>query len=218
MTIQESGSAELAALTSIEAFPLLSETDEVLELARTNLGEDERLTFEDLDVLHAPGGAATQWALPTAEGERQVEHIVGVIILHKKANTYWAKPYEETGGGTSPDCYSVDGKAGIGDPGGACAVCPMNRFTGDPPRKPCREVKNLLIAAHDRLMPLVIRVSPGSLKPVGTYFRRLINDRRRHHEVVTRFSLNVARNESDRRPSIPPPWRRRDRGARRLGW
>ena len=117
-----------------------------------------------------------------------------MIVMHRTGRTYWEKSFEETGGGTSPDCYSVDGQTGIGAPGGPCSACPMNRFSGDPPRKQCREVKNLVVAGSDRLMPLVIRASPGSLKPVGAYFRRLINDRRRHYEVVTRFSLSVARN------------------------
>jgi len=39
-------------------------------------------------------------------------------------------------------CQSVDGKTGIGDPGGTCATCPCAQFQdGEPPE--CTEFKNM---------------------------------------------------------------------------
>ncbi|MFR8542804.1 MAG: hypothetical protein ACLVD8_25860 [Enterocloster sp.] len=55
----------------------------------------------------------------------------GVILYNHAACTLWPEgsEYDED---TKPLCSSVDGKTGIGEPGGACATCPMNEHTARP--------------------------------------------------------------------------------------
>ena len=66
--------------------------------------------------------------IATLEGEESAKTVEGIIVGWRPARIYWKKGLNEGGGKLPPDCTSIDGFIGIGDPGGACATCPFSKF------------------------------------------------------------------------------------------
>ena len=91
---------------------------------------------EDFDGLQVnfprvkiPGGGAVSFEVPGDDPESpdSVKTIEGIIVYNHAAGAYWPEGAEYDDN-VPPLCSSVDGKTGIGDPGGACALCALNKY------------------------------------------------------------------------------------------
>lgn len=86
----------------------------------------ESMRFQRVKI---PAGGALQFEIPTEDPDNPdyARNLEGVILYNHSAYTLWPEgsEYDED---TKPLCSSVDGKTGIGEPGGACAICPMNEY------------------------------------------------------------------------------------------
>ena len=71
----------------------------------------------------------------------------------------------------NPICASVDGKLGIGDPGGACAACELNDFgtAEDGKGKACKNMRSLYLLQSGEIMPIMLNLPPTSLKPFNEF-------------------------------------------------
>ena len=104
------------------------------------------------------------------------------VILHNHATcAYWpaGSEYDDD---TTPLCSSVDGKVGIGTPGGACAACVMNRFGSAPDGskgKACKNMRVLYLLRSGEYMPLQVNLPPTSIKPFKEFLNRAFMLRRR---------------------------------------
>ena len=89
-----------------------------------------QLSFQRAKI---PGGGVLQFELPGEDPENPdyVQTLEGVILFNHSANSYWpaGSEYDDN---TPPQCQSVDGKVGYGDPGGICEACDYNKFGSDP--------------------------------------------------------------------------------------
>jgi hypothetical protein len=153
----------------------------------------------DLDRVHIPAGGGQVWEIPTLEGSDAAKEIEGVIVHHNQARAYWRQSFEESGGGTPPDCSSRDGYDGIGDPGGDCAKCPFAQFGSgneETNSQACKQMTIVYMMRPDSILPMAVALPPTSIKPARAYLLRLASRGIRPHEVVTRIKLESAQSGS----------------------
>jgi hypothetical protein len=168
---------------------------EIEEAITVNLGGSVNEFM--LDRVGVPAGGATSWQVPSLEGVEASKTIEGIIVAIKHPRTYWKTSFDETGGGTPPDCYSDDGVLGVGAPGGNCTACPLSKFGSSDkgPGQACRENAMLFMLRADDFLPIVVKAPPSSLKALGQYTVRLASKRKPYYSVVTCLKLEEAKNK-----------------------
>lgn len=147
------------------------------------------------DRITIPAAGGTAFEVPGAmPGETDtVKEFTGVILFHHPLFTYYRERF--TGGSNPPDCGSIDGVTGAGNPGGHCAHCPLNQFgSGENGGKACKNKRRIFILREGEMIPLVLTLPTGSMKEFSVYIKRLLSKGRKSCSVVTRFSLKKAMN------------------------
>lgn len=163
---------------------------------KENVGEGGITPF-DLDRIKVPAGGGLTWELPSLDGEIiESKTVDGIIVYWKEPRAYWATKYEDSGGGTPPDCSTFDGIAGTGEPGGECAKCPLAAFgTADKGGgQACKQTRMMFLLRPDSLLPTVLSAPPTSLKAMRGYFLRLAGQAVPYYTVITRFTLEKAKS------------------------
>ncbi len=158
---------------------------------------DEKLGQRDLDKIQIPTGSTSMFMVPDLEeGEKSVKTIEAVIVYYRVARAYWEKSLDDGGGNSPPDCYSNDGKMGIGKPGGSCIGCPLNEFESAKKGKgkACQERKLLFLMMPDSLMPRVLSLPPTSLSNFKKYLTRLTSGVVAYPGVITEIGLTKDKN------------------------
>ena len=80
------------------------------------------------DRVKIPSGGGLAFEIPGDDPENPdvAKELIGVIVDHHLINAFWQDKY--SGGNTPPECSSMEGKVGTGNPGGSCKLCPLNQF------------------------------------------------------------------------------------------
>ena len=86
---------------------------DALETVREIMSSED-FSASDLDRIKVPGAGGLMWEIPTAEGSRDSREIRGIILLSKTGRAYWQSKY--SGENSKPDCVSLDGQCGTGNP------------------------------------------------------------------------------------------------------
>lgn len=177
-----------------------SSPEDIRAILTANVGAGGGSDF-DLDRLRVPAGGGRSWEIPGLAGPEPAKSVEGVIVAGHDARAYWAKGLEASGGGTPPDCSSVDAVYGVGTPGGKCDMCPMAQFGSAPPKgeapsrgQACKLSKLLFLVRPTDMLPLVVVVPPSSLKAVKRYMLRLASKMTPIYGVVTALELEQARS------------------------
>lgn len=134
---------------------------------------------DDLDGLQLsfqrakiPGGGVLQFELPGEDPENPdyVQTLEGVILFNHPANSYWPEG-SEYDDNTPPQCQSVDGKVGYGEPGGICDVCAYNQFGSDPKGngKACKNMRVLYLLRNGEILPIQLSLPPTSIRPYANF-------------------------------------------------
>jgi len=169
---------------------------------RENLkGLEPRLP--QIKILH---GESQMFRMPD---ESKVDKIVGPIIDFNRCNAYWIESFVKSGGGTPPDCASLDGIEL--DPmcespqskTGKCKQCPMNVFGSEPPKpgedesrgKACKNMMRVHILIEGQLMPFRLTLPPTSLKVIDEYIPMVESRGFPYQLTMTELSLKVAKNK-----------------------
>lgn len=166
------------------------------QIMQENVGAGGLTPF-DLDRIKVPAGGGTIWEVPTIEGIANEERVDGVIIYWREPRAYWSESFDESGGGTPPECSSEDGIHGLGSPGGECAQCPLSQFGTDPKNKrgqACKQMRFLFMLRPESLIPQLVVVPPTSLREIRSYFLRLASQTVSFYAVVTSLSLVKEKN------------------------
>lgn len=175
----------------------------LLSVLRENVGPGALSVF-DLERVKVPTGGGALWSIPTLEGTPDdVRTLDGIIVYHREPRAYWKVPFDQSGGGTPPDCSSSHGETGIGEPGGACDVCPHAQWgskplgpgakAGDVSRgQACKQMKLVALLRPDALLPLAIFLPPTSIVPMRKYLLGLASRAKHFSSVVTRLTLTKA--------------------------
>lgn len=140
-----------------------------------------RLNFPKVKI---PSGGMLQFEVPgdDPENPEYEKTLEGVILFNHASGAYWQEgsEYDET---TSPLCSSVDGRVGIGEPGGTCAVCPLNQFgsalDGSGKGKACKNMRVLYLLRSGDYMPLQLALPPTSIRPFNDFYSLCFASRRR---------------------------------------
>lgn len=217
---QEPATTDLAPL---EYAVLSIDVQEMGQVLAENVGEEGISAF-DLDRVKVPGSAATIWMVPTLEGEEPQRTIEGILIFQKTARTFWERRFEDSGGGTAPDCSSDDGVIGIGTPKYGdiehpmlrsagqmryttegqelfvgrfdCKSCPLATFGSgfNGRQQACKQTRMLFLVREDSLLPILISAPPSSLGSMKKYMTRLSSAGVPYYGVVTGLSLRKEKN------------------------
>lgn len=129
-----------------------------------------------------PGGGALQFEVPSDDPENPdyTKTLEGVILYHHLNNAYWPEggEFDDT---TTPLCASMDGKLGIGEPGGVCATCALNQYgtASGSAGKACKNMRTLYLLRSGDMMPLQVTLPPTSLRPFNEFSNRAFLMRRR---------------------------------------
>jgi len=176
----------------------------VCDLVTQTIG-DMGVTPFQLTQIRLPTGGGLAWTIDRDSGPEAVAEFSGVIGLVKaKQRTWYRVPFDQTGGGSPPDCTSADGQHGYGinDPDAppdsgamvhACASCEWNQFgskRGAGRGKDCAEVMHLYVWLKGEALPAMLQVPPTSLGAVQGYMIKLTSKFRTPASVMTRFGLS----------------------------
>ena len=169
-----------------------------LALADVDFGGMMAEELDGLDVgferIKIPSAGSTVFEMPGEDGEPDaVKEFSAVILHHHPLFCYYKTKY--TGGNNPPDCGSFDGVCGVGDPGGECKKCPLNKFdTGENGSKACKNRRRIYVLKEGEVFPLLLSLPTGSLKEFTKYLKRLLSKGKKSNAFVTRFALKKATN------------------------
>lgn len=146
----------------------------------------------DIDRAKVPAGGGMTWEMPDLdEGTKAVKQLEGIILHFASPRSYWIGGLDEGDGAGPPDCSSPDGIIGTGNPGGECAICPLNQWgtatKGD--GKGCKEKRMLFLLQPNAYLPILVQVPTMSIKPLNQYMMRLATTGTMYHNVVTGVTL-----------------------------
>lgn len=138
-----------------------------------------QMSFQRIKI---PAGGNLVFEIPTDDPDNPnyEKTIEGVLIFHHDANAYWPEgsEYDEN---TAPLCSSVNGKQGIGEPGGSCVMCAMNQYgtSAEGRGKACKNMRMLYLLQSGECVPIQISLPPTSLKPFKNFVNQAFLLRRR---------------------------------------
>lgn len=196
-----------SALVKFEQFQIAQMDNDVLaEIMEANVGGE--LGEFDLDRVGMPSGGATTWVIPDIEGEIETKTLTGVMVHWKEARAFWHKSFDETGGGSPPDCFSNDntigegafGPGSEGNPTGKCADCPMSDWGSANPAddsvrgQACKQMRVVYLIQPDSLLPLVIVLPPTSINAHKKFLLRLVGKAIPYWGVVVNVELEKQRS------------------------
>jgi hypothetical protein len=168
-----------------------------LQLADTDFGGLMAEELDGLDIsferIKIPSAGSITFEMPGEDGEPDsVKEFSAVILFHHPLFCYYKTKY--SGGNNPPDCGSFDGITGVGDPGGDCKTCPLNKYESadEGKGKACKNRRRIYVLREGELFPLLLSLPTGSLKELTKYLKRLLSKGKKSNAFVTRFSLKKA--------------------------
>lgn len=159
-------------------------------------GECQGLEFS-FDRVTLPTGGGTMFQIPNPESEEpiDVKELKGVIVYNLPAYSYYKDKFN--GQNNPPECYSIDGEHGVGNPGGNCKECPFNVFgSGENNSKACKNKRMLYILVEGEMFPLVLYLPTGSIKSFTNYVKGNLSRGRRMSQIVTKITLKKVQNST----------------------
>ena len=148
------------------------------------------------DRIKIPIGGVTYFDMPSDDPEttETVKEFSAVILYHHPMRAFYREKY--TGGNNPPDCGSLDGVVGSGEPGGICDRCACNQFgTGENGSKACKERRRLFLLQEGEVFPKILSLPTGSLKEFARYLMHCLPKWGKSSAGLTRFSLTKAVNK-----------------------
>ena len=165
------------------------------------LAEDMEGMQMNFPRVKIPSGGSLQFEIPTGDPDNPdyAKTLTGIILFNHPNNAYWPEGSEYDDNAT-PLCSSVDGKQGIGEPGGSCAACALNQFgsAAEGNGKACKNMRVLYLLRSAEFMPLQVTLPPTSLKPFREFMNQSFMLRRRAtYGSVVQIGLKKMNNGKD---------------------
>lgn len=152
------------------------------EFTAEELAEDMEGLQLNFPRVKIPSGGSLQFEIPSDDPENPdySKTLEGIILFNHPNNAYWPEG-SEYDDNSNPLCSSVDGKNGIGTPGGSCTACAMNVFgsAAEGRGKACKNMRVLYLLRSGEFMPLQVTLPPTSLKPFREFMNQSFSLRRR---------------------------------------
>jgi len=169
----------------------VSEMGEMFDLKENMVGIEARLP--QIKIIHQ----AQLFEMPDG---KKVPQVVGTILDINRVNAWWEESFEQTGGGSPPDCFSMDGVTPDAFSGKKqaeeCPGCVMNQYGSDGGRgKACKNAKRVHIMQDGEMLPYRLTVPPSNLKAVDLYVSLLTSKATPYQLVRTEISLKKVQNK-----------------------
>ena len=149
------------------------------------------ITEFDLPRIKVASGTAL-WLIPGLEGDTTAGVIEGVVVSARDTRVYYKA---KDAGSVPPDCSSIDGRTGSGDPGGECTGCPLAQWgSGENDAQACKQVKQLFMLRGTSMLPEVVSIPPTSLKAIRQFFLKLATQGIQYYQCILRVELEKAQN------------------------
>lgn len=186
----------MAKVQSTELAPVASyaiatmDKERLKELLEDNLGGQE-FNIWNLPRVVVPTGGGTFWTV----GDEPHKAIRGIIVRQQPVRRYYKHGLDTGGEKGPPDCGSVDGRIGVGDPGGECRICPLAEWgsaakPGQERRgQACKSYRLLVLQPPDRITQTLVMVPPTSLKRVEQWLFELTSKGKAFHRVEVELTL-----------------------------
>ncbi len=184
---------ETTSITTVQPIGFLALRDFDFSSVISEEMEGLNAFFERIKM---PSGDTTLFQIPSEDPEQPEfeKEFAAVILYHHPIRAYFKEKF--TGASNPPDCGSIDGVTGYGEPGGDCKNCALNEFgTWENNAKACKERQRLYLLREGELFPVMLSLPTGSLRELSRYLMRLLSKGIKSSEVVTRFSLVKATNK-----------------------
>jgi len=181
------------AIMDTEVFNLQTIAEGSAEV-QDNLDQLNDIRLPQIKIIHQ----AQMFEMPDGS---KVQEFQGLIIDFNKINSYWAESFDQTGGGTPPDCFSLDGVSpsplGAAVQSEHCADCPKNAFGSDGGRgKACKNLKRAhIITRTSQLLPYRLTMPPSNLRAFDGYVSNLVAQGLPWRMVYTNFTLRPTKNK-----------------------
>lgn len=142
----------------------------------------------------------------TLPDETQIKEFEGIVLDTNRINAWWKVSYDDSGGGTPPDCFSMNGiepDMGCEDvQAEKCLECVMNQFGSDTSSigeakrgKACKNMKRVHIILEGEMLPHRLTLPPSNLKAIDMYISLLTSKGIPYQLVMTMFKLKKAQNK-----------------------
>jgi hypothetical protein len=154
-----------------------------------------------IGIIHQ--GQLFRWPFPLPNGKDTLLEFKAVILDMNRINAWWEVSFDKSGGGTPPQCFSMDGITS--DPNcearqhNTCHDCPMNVYKSDPDGgagKACKNMKRVHLMVEGSLLPYRMTIPPSNLRAVDLYVSMLTSQGVPYQLVKTQFALKAAKNKS----------------------
>lgn len=179
--MNENNTEALVALEAMQNFRLPGMMTDAA-FSSEDLAEDMDGLQVSFQRVKIPSGGALQFELPGEDPENPdyAKTMEGIILFTHSAGAYWQEG-SEYDDDSIPLCSSVDGKVGIGEPGGSCAICPFNQFgTGkDGKGKACKNMRVLYLLCDGDCLPIQLTLPPTSIRPFTDFYNMAFAVKRR---------------------------------------
>lgn len=191
----ESKSSALAVYSGPKFEILKRDPESLPALLAANFSNFDGINEFDMDRVGIPGGGGLAWSVPDLNGEPEaVPELKGIVLFHGDRRSYWQIGFDENGGGSPPDCSSLDGRTGTGIIRGQkkgvdapttrnCKTCPMSQWgsadldlaAGKKPSngQACTQRKVVFFLRQGDSLPLIIDLAPTSIKAFNQFMLRL---------------------------------------------
>jgi len=220
------------AVYSGERYAILKQDISALPaILEANIGAGNTIGEFDMDRVGVPAGGGLAWSVPDMRGEPEaVPELQGIILLHGDRRAYWKVGFDESGGGSPPDCSSLDGRVGVGyirgeDPEKQparkrdCKTCPMSQWGSadvDDAGKPlpkekctngqaCTQRKVVFLLRQGDVLPLIVDLAPTSLKAFNQFMLRLTSKGIACYGAIVGLKLRVENSNSGIKYSVVAP-------------
>ena len=178
-------------------FAAIQPGSEVADLIEANYGGQMTLSEQDLLTIKLPAGGSTSWTFDDVEGERSEKELVGLWVYRGFGGMLWPT---DTPGGSTPVLVTSDWRSArkVGDDLGDLDAETLEQFVktdgtydwqglagGNFPESPfgygagrnggkrVSEFQTVALLRPDDILPILVRITPGSFKGLETFIRRL---------------------------------------------
>lgn len=122
------------------------------------------------------------------------------ILLHKQfCNAWWKESFDKTGGGTPPDCSSLDAiTPDYNSPevqAEKCSKCERNKFGSDGRGKACKNMVRAHVLIDQEPTPYRLTLSPTNIRTVNDYISKVSLKGYPFQLVYTDFTLTAQKNK-----------------------
>lgn len=161
---------------------------------------DPKDTMSGIDLRLQQIGVLHQGQLFLMPDGTKIPSFDGTILDICNVNAWWEIDYDTSGGGTPPQCFSMDGVRP--NPlseklqAASCSECKLNAFGSDGKRgKACKNMKRIHVMIPGERFPKRLTASPANLKTVNIYGSMLEDQGIPYPVVNTRFGLKEVKNK-----------------------